>query len=188
VRQSVHTSDAACRLWRCLLVLCALSAVMAPSTLRAGEAYAEDEVKAAFIFRFVGYVRWPEDAVPARFTIAVLGADDVAANLQALLGGRPLLNRPVLVRRVDSLREATDAQVLFIGHGDRREQRRLAAQPPRRGTLVITESANGMPAGSMINLLVVDQRVRFQISQVAAQAAALKISSDLLALALRGDP
>jgi hypothetical protein len=188
VGESAHTEGRAGWLRRQILVLCALCCGLVPSSLHARDSYAEEEVKAAFIFRFVGYVRWPEDALPARFTIAVLGADDVAENLQSLLAGRQLLNRPVQVRRIDNLHDAADAQVLFVGGAERREQRRLAALAPVRGTLVITESAQGMPAGSMINLLVVDQRVRFQISQDTAQAAALKISSDLLALAVRGDP
>jgi hypothetical protein len=188
VGSTADTAGRAAWRWRHILLLCALCSGLAPASLHARDSYAEEEVKAAFIFRFVGYVRWPEDSLPARFTIAVLGADEVAENLQALLAGRQLLNRPVQVRRIENLHDAADAQVLFVGGAERREQRRLAALAPGRGTLVITESAHGMPAGSMINLLVVDQRVRFQISQDAAQAAALKISSDLLALAVRGDP
>lgn len=186
MQRLAHTAERAW-LWRHLLLLCALCSGLAPASLTAQESYAEAAVKAAFVFRFVGYVRWPEEALPARFTIAVLGADDVAANLQSLLAGRPLLNRPVQVRRIASLREAADAQVLFVGAGDRRQQRRLADMPAGRGTLVVTESEQGMQAGSMINLLVVEHRVRFQISQEAAQAAGLRISSDLLALAVRVD-
>lgn len=187
MQQPAHSTGSTFWLWRSILVLCALCSGLAPARLHAQESYSEDAVKAAFIFRFVGYVRWPEDALPARFTVAVLGADEVAASLQLLVASRPLLNRQVVVRRIASLREATDAQVLFIGEGGRREKHRLPVQRPARGMLVITESARGMPPASMINLLVVDHRVRFQISQEAAQSAGLKISSDLLALALRVD-
>lgn len=169
-----------------LLLLCALSG---PVVARAGEPaqpLSADSVKAAFVVRFAGYVTWPQESLPPdRFVIAVLGAPEVAQNLQSLLAGRTLLKRPVQVREAGSLRAAADAQILYVGSGHRGNRRTLLAPLQGRSTLVITEELAGLAAGSAINLLVVDQRVRFEISLEAARRAGLSISSDLLALALR---
>jgi hypothetical protein len=52
-----------------------------------------------------------------------------------------------------------------------------------RAVLVVTESERGLPPGSVINFRLADERIRFDISLVAAERAGLKISSQLLALA-----
>lgn len=169
-----------------LLLLWAMADPVAAFAGEPSEALSADSVKAAFVFRFAGYVTWPERSLPPdRFVIAVLGAPEVAQNLQALLDRRPLLKRPVQVRRVASARAAADAQILYVGSAHRGDRRTLLAPLEGRNTLVITEEEAGLAAGSAINLLVVDRRVRFEISMRAARRAGLGISSDLLALAVR---
>jgi hypothetical protein len=48
---------------------------------------------------------------------------------------------------------------------------------------VITESDDGLDQGSVINLVVVDGRVRFEVALDAAERAGLKLSSRMLAVA-----
>ena len=168
-----------------LLVLGALSGSLASAPTRARDVYSAESVKAAFIIRFAGYVTWPEEFLPiVKFTVAVLGAQDLASNLQNLLAGRALLNRPVQVRQVASVREAADAQILVVGADHRGDLRTLLAPLAGHGVLIVTDEDGGLAAGSTINLLVAEQRVRFEISLEAARRDHLKISSDLLALAV----
>jgi hypothetical protein len=169
-----------------LIVLGALCGLMTGAAATPLQVQSAESVKAAFVLRFAGYVTWPEDSLPpGKFTIAVLGGRDLAPNLQALLGGRALLNRPVQVRKVASVREAADAQILYVGADHRGELRALLAPLAGRSVLVISDEDGGLASGAAINLLIADQRVRFEISVEAARRARLKISSDLLALAVR---
>jgi hypothetical protein len=167
-------------------VLGALCAFMASFTAHPVEIYSAESVKAAFVLRFAGYVRWPDEAVPAeKFTIAVLDANEVAQHLQSLLGRRLLLDRPVQVRRITEIRDARDAQILYVGRRHAGDLRPLLAPLGRRSVLVITDEEDALAATSTINLLVADQRVRFEISLANARRVGLDISSDLLALAVR---
>jgi hypothetical protein len=169
-----------------LLLLCALAAPAAAVAAQIGQAFSGEAVKAAFVLRFAGYITWPDQSLPSdRFVIAILGAHEVEQNLRALLVGRSLLKRPVQVRRVTSIRDAAGAQILYVGRDYRGDRRTLLAPLAEHGTLVITEEDAGLAAGSAINLLIADQRVRFEISTQAARRAGLDISSDLLALAVR---
>jgi hypothetical protein len=43
----------------------------------------------------------------------------------------------------------------------------------------------GLDEGGVINFLIVDRRVRFEVSMNAAQRAGLRISSQLLSVAVR---
>ena len=58
----------------------------------------------------------------------------------------------------------------------------LAIGGERRGRILNLEGA--LDDGSAINLLVIDQRVRFEVSLDATERAGLKVSSRMLAVAL----
>lgn len=167
-----------------LAVLCTLGTP--GSHAAAAASYSEDAVKAAFLYRFTGYVDWPAQALPdPQFTIAILDADGVAAELQRMLQYRPAQSRPVQVRSIRNIRELDDAQMLYIGAAHRDELRHVIAAVAARPVLIVTNEQGGLDAGSTVNFLLVDQRVRFEISLDAAQNSGLKVASELLAVAIR---
>lgn len=167
-------------------MLCALLFGVPASPTGAVEIYSENAVKAAFVSRFAGYVEWPEESVPAdRFTIAVLGDSDLALRLQALMADRKVMRRPVQVRRIASLRDAREAQIVYVGSDRRGDLRMLLSGLADRCVLTISAEDDALAAGSMINLLVAEQRMRFEVSMESARRAQLKISAELLQLAVR---
>jgi hypothetical protein len=173
---------------RMALMLLAAVWAMSPAARVAGaaESYSEDAVKAAFLYRFTGYVDWPaQAAADPQFTIAVLDADGVAAELGRLLQNRQIQNRPAQVRSIRNLRELDGAQMLYIGGSHRDDLRRLIARVAGRPVLVVTSADGGLDAGSSVNFLLIDQRVRFEISLDAAQGSGLRVASELLAVAIR---
>ena len=54
-----------------------------------------------------------------------------------------------------------------------------------RPVLIVTEADGGIPRGSMINFLIVDRHVRFEIALPSVEKAGLRMSSRLLAVAQR---
>jgi uncharacterized protein DUF4154 len=164
--------------------LCTLSAAAAPS-LAAG-VYSEDAVKAAFLYRFAGYVEWPSTAASSEpFTIAVLRADAVAEELQRFLPGRLVGGRAVRVRVIKSIQELDDAQMLYIGPALQDSLHSLLARLGKRAVLVVTDDEHGLARGGMINFISVDRRIRFEVSLLASDRAGLKISAELLSVAAR---
>jgi hypothetical protein len=131
-------------------------------------------------------VEWPAAAlVEPQFTIAVLDADGVAGELGRLLQNRRLQDRAAQVRSIKSIRELNNAQMLYVGASHRGDLRRLIAGLGGRPVLIVSNEDDGLDAGSTVNFLLIDQRVRFEISVDAAQSAGLKVASELLAVALR---
>ncbi len=167
-----------------LAAICAMSLAVRPSG--AAESYSEDAVKAAFLYRFTGYVDWPpQAAADPQFTIAVLDAEGVATELGRLLQNRQIQNRPAQVKSIKNLRELDGAQMLYIGGSHRDDLRRLISSVTGRPVLVVTNQDGGLDAGSSVNFLLIDQRVRFEISLDAAQGSGLRVASELLAVAIR---
>ncbi|HET6629326.1 MAG TPA: YfiR family protein [Woeseiaceae bacterium] len=149
------------------------------------QVYSAERVKAAFLYHFATYINWPESVdADDTFSIAVLGADKVATELERFLPGHTIQGRPMQVHRLRSLDDLAADEVLYIGadeNGDLRDHLdEIAAKP----LLVVTDTPDGLREGAMINFRIVDQRVRFEISQRAAQEAGLEMSSRLLSAAM----
>jgi hypothetical protein len=165
-----------------IVLLCALQA----GVCFGDSPYSEDAVKAAFLFRFTGYVEWPPQSLSGdRFTIAVLDDDQVAANLMTLVEGKQIHKLPVHIAVVHGLHDLGNAQMLFVGAGDTLLHRRVVAAAAGRPILVVTDDAQGIEEGSTVNFMMLDRRVRFEISLGAAERSGLTISSELLSVAAR---
>jgi hypothetical protein len=169
------------------LVLGALCAsLLACGPPFAADLHDEDEVEAAFLYRFAGYVEWPAEALSGQdFTIAVLGSDSIAQELERILPHHALKNRPAQVRRIRSLKELRDAQILFVGPEFNDELKSIIARVANHPVLVVSASEHGLDDGSCVNFLFVDRRVRFEVSLTAADHVGLRVSSELLSVAVR---
>ena len=167
-----------------LIGLLAVSALVAPAN--AAESYSEDAVKAAYLYRFVGYVDWPErGSVNAPFVIDVMGSPGVARELRRLLPGHLIHNRIAEVREIASIRDRGDANMLYIGAGHGDLLRTLSPAEGVPAMLLITDEEGGLSHGGAINFLMIDHNVRFEVSVTAAERWGLKISSELLGVAVR---
>lgn len=143
----------------------------------------EPAVKAAFLYKFAGYVEWPVPPQPdAPFVIATLAGEDVAAELARILPGRAIAGRPAVVRTVREGEPLAGVQMLFVGRRvpDPRAAIRAAQQ---QGVLTVTETS--LDSGAAINFLVAESRVSFEVSLEAAERSGHRISSRMLAVARR---
>jgi hypothetical protein len=167
------------------LLLGAWALCLSPSLRGAPETYSADAVKAAFIYRFAGFVEWPDGALSAEhFTIAVLDDDELATQLEQLSRKGSIKKRPIQIHRLKSIRDLDDAQVLYLGPAHRGPLGALVANAAKRAVLIVTSEQSALDAGSMVNFMVVDQRVRFEISVDAAERSGLNVGSELLSVAI----
>ena len=173
----------------CSAALCAVVAVVPPAHAQgAGSASPlERRVKAAFLYKFLGYAEFPPGAFmdgASPVTIGVVGADDLAAELARVVAGRTINNRPVVVRVLRDTDVQVPTHLLFIGGLDVVRVGRTVRQASS-AMLVVTECEDGLRQGSVINFRVIDERVRFDVSLDAAERNGIKLSSRLLTVANR---
>ena len=171
---------------RLVTLIVALAAMEGAS---AQQAATESAVKAAFLYKFAGYVEWPSTAFPAPDTplvIAVANADEVAGELERLVPGRNVNGHPVFVKRVrdENLR---GVHVLFVGRGAAAAQAMVRAGQ-QQGALVVTETDKGLELGSAINFVPVEDRIGFDVSLDSAEKAGLRISARMLPVARKVVP
>lgn len=169
-----------------------LSALSVPAAGDTSVSTVEAQVKAAYIYRFAEHIDWPPDAfasATAPLTIAVVEADQVAAELNQLRQTRQIKGRAVSVRSLRAGDAVSGAQVLYIGALDGGRLKRTLEAVPGAGVLSITDGAGTLAAGSAISFVQIDNRIRFDVSVAHAERNGLKISARLLAVAhkIEGD-
>jgi hypothetical protein len=143
----------------------------------------ERSVKAAYLYKFLGYVEFGAPGEPGSpLVVGVLGADDVAAELTRITAGKTVNGRPVSVRALREGDALAGMQMVFVGADSAVSPKvlRLAAQ---NGVLGVSEDENGLQQGAVINFRIVEDRVRFEVSLPAAERSNLKLSSRLLSVA-----
>jgi hypothetical protein len=144
----------------------------------------ENDVKAAFLLNFVSFVEWPPGVGgPSRgpFSICVLGDDPFRGSLDALVVGDSFRDRPIQVRHIRRWQEPCN--VLFVSRTFQGPLPILRRVDP--GVLTVGEDPDFLRAGGMINFVVDDRRVRFDVNLKAAEEGSVKISSRLLSVARR---
>lgn len=164
------------------------TAAVAPARVGAAQAaeVSQQQVEAAYLYKFGGYVTWPDSAFAkpdSPIVIGVAGADPLADDLTAMVAGHTIGNRAVEVRRIRDGGPLAGVHILFIGDGKSDEASSLFEASRGRPILVVTEGAEGLDEGSAVSFVVVDDRVRFDVSLDAVQQNGLKLSSLLLSVA-----
>ena len=144
----------------------------------------ESELKAAYLFNFAKYTRWPEEGslgVSANIRFCIFQNPEVAAKLKAV-EGRKIGEHIVSVAAIDEIQSIEKCEVVLIG-ADADVKSTTAPPFDRPGLLVVTEN---QPDG-MISFIKTDSRLQFSVNLLRASQAKLKLSSDLLKLAISVD-
>ena len=150
------------------------------------QAVQEFEVKAAYLYRFLSFVEWPREALGEReapIVIGVEGSDETAAALTGMVEGRRAQGRPIEVRRVRAGEPTAGLDVLFLGRGSSAALREVLRAAPAQPLLIVCEWEGALDQGAVVNFVLREGRVRFEVALDAAEARRLRISSRMLAVA-----
>lgn len=151
---------------------------------------AEYEIKAALLYKLVGYTEWPATAAPApdaRFRIGLLGRDSSEKALkiiQAVLSDKVAKGRKISVRQLASASEYAQCQLVFVSASEKERVPEILQAIKNSPVLVVGEVPGFAEEGGHINLLASGNTVGLEINNSAATQAGLTISSQLLKLRL----
>lgn len=162
------------------------SLVSTPAAAQASTLSLERKVKAAFLYKFLGYTEFPAAALGEAgmpFVIGVVDADDLAAELARIVNGRTVMARPITVKVLRDQDAPGAVHMLFVGGSDAARVRHVLRSAQPAPMLLVSEAEGGLRQGSVINFRIVDERVRFDVSLEAADKHSVKLSSRLLTVA-----
>ncbi len=151
-------------------------------------ALVERQVKAAYLFKFASFVEWPEGSFAqpgALLTIGVTGNDALAEQLDYVVAGRSINGHAVAVRRVRRGDKLTGVHILFVGGGDRAASTEMLEAARSGSVLTVSDTAETFALGSMVNFVINDEKVRFEVALRSVNAGHLRISARMLSVATR---
>ena len=143
----------------------------------------EHDVKAAFVLKLLNFVQWPSEAGGHDLIIGFIGADATSDSLQRQVAGQSVNGRRVVVRRLGLDGDLKACQVVFVGASEGKNTQSVLERVRGTSVLTVGESAGFGQHGGIVNLLLNEGRIRFEVNPHAAEQAHLQISSRLLSLA-----
>jgi hypothetical protein len=174
--QATHTAGP----FATLLLL--VTMCLASSPLSAGDSRTNEyRIKAAFLYNFSRFVIWPQPPGNT-FRLCIIG-DSPFGDLLDSLTGKPVHESILVVEEHKRLETAHECQIAYISKSYKHRLSQVLAALHGRPVLTVSDIESFMARGGMIQLRLVDNRVRFDINTMAADDAGLSISSKLLSLA-----
>jgi hypothetical protein len=176
--------DHCCWLGRILLCGAAI-ALYSPSGVHAQEP-TEYQVKATYLYNFSQFVQWPPHSTPASnsFDICVLGQDPFGSALNTVLANETIAGKRAAVKRIPTPQDAVNCRVLFISSSESGRVKEILTTLGSASILTVSDLPQFVERGGMLQFLLMDDRVRFEVNLVAAERAGLSLSSELLKVAI----
>jgi len=146
----------------------------------------EYQVKAAFLFNFAKFVEWPprsfsDTSAPLR--ICVLGRDPFGDELRNITKEKIVNGRKLEVTQVFDLQVARTCHILFIASSETSRLKQIFESLRGSDALTVGDTKGFVEQGGMINFVLENSRVQFEVNRKAAEQGGLKISSKLLSVA-----
>ena len=146
----------------------------------------ESQVKAAYLFNFGKFVRWPVLAAGVdSLKICVLGSNSFGTVLDATVKGETISGKRVTTRNIPSIHEADGCHILFVSMSEETRLSTILASAKRLPALTVSDIPRFAERGGMIGLVNQEDRIRFEVNMAPIEDARLTVSSELLKVALR---
>ncbi len=143
----------------------------------------EYAIKAAFLFKFGAFVEWPPivfESASAPLVIGIVGEDPFGAELDNIVKGRTINNRPIRIIRARKIDQLSDEHILFISRSEMQHMDPIVEKLSGKNVLTVAEFEN---PNIIIRFIVERDKVRFDVNLDQAHRAGLKPSSKLLSVA-----
>jgi hypothetical protein len=160
--------------------------LLAVSTALGQQKPNEYQVKAAYLYNFGRFVEWPAKVTTARtgsFDICVLGEDPFGPALDATLAGEMMGNQKVAARRISNPHDSVDCQILFISSSEANRLNKIIDLLDKSSVLTVSDLPQFLQRRGMIQFVVEENRIRFEVNLTATERAGLTLSSELLKVA-----
>lgn len=149
----------------------------------------EYQVKAAMLANFALFVEWPPMAfatADSPFVACVLGDDPFGPWLKHELGEK-VETHPVVVRNLEDAEQARECHLVFISRSEESRLEQVLAQLRTASVLIVSDISDVSSfcrQGGMVDFVMEDNKVRFDLNAGAAEQSGLKINSKLKRVAL----
>jgi len=191
-----------------ILILSALALFVMPIAAQGGVNSAQSreyQIKAAFLYNFIKFVDWPKEKMPDNddpIIIGIIGKSPFGKAFEPLkakkIKGRSVVvkrfkgfeelkkssekDKTELGRKIEALRKC---HLLFICSSEKKNLSEIINSVKNHSVLTVGDTKGFLESGGVVNFIMEEKKIRFEINLTAARQAKLKIRSRLLRLAKR---
>jgi len=148
--------------------------------------FTEYEVKAAYIFNFSKFIKWPSasfDNQASPYVLGIYGNDPFGSIIKKIIGNRKSNGRNWVVKYYSRPDQIKQCHILFISDIKPSELRKVLDHTSKLPILTVGDEINKFcQQGGEINFTPKNSGKRFEINNKEANRAGLSISSKLLML------
>jgi hypothetical protein len=142
-------------------------------------------IKAAILYNFAKFTRWPAgsfESADAPLQLCVVGIDPFRDAL-ATIDGKRVGSRNLRTRLITDTTMVDGCHLLFVSASENERLADILAATHGAAVLTVADIPDFSRAGGIITLNIVEDRTRFNVNRLAADQAGLKLSAKLLRLA-----
>ncbi len=143
-----------------------------------------DRLKAAFLYNFVKFTDWPDEAFANSDTplkLCTFGAEGLHSALHRVQG-KKVKSRILTTQHPASAGELDECHLIFFGATEWPELEKMIKHMNHRPVLTVSEVPGFTRLGGIINLKTVSGKLQIEINVTGAEQAGLRFSSKLLRL------
>jgi hypothetical protein len=144
----------------------------------------EYQLKAVLLYNLTQFVEWPPtafDSPESPFVVCVLGPDPFGGVLDEAVRGERSNHRPIVIRRINRIEEASDAQVVFFSPARRREAADSLQRVRGRPLLSVGDFDGFLRVGGTVRMASTpDRKIKLRVNLENAKAIGLTMSAKLL--------
>jgi len=135
-------------------------------------------IKAAFVYDMLKATQWPK-ARSGRVVLCVFGRDPFGTAWRSI-EGRPIGKSRLDVAPVQAGSDFAGCDALLLSTSERASWPQIRAALGTRPILTMSEMTGFAADGGMVELMAVDNRLRFDVNLKAVRKAGLSINTDAL--------
>ncbi|MBV8777045.1 MAG: YfiR family protein [Alphaproteobacteria bacterium] len=167
-------------------VLAALWLGLAAAPAPAQDNSLELAVKATYLVRFAAFVEWPQAAFesPTSPLNLCIAGGALGPVVEQAASGQAVGQHPIAVRLIAAAAHGAGCHILFAGGTSQQSVDTALIAVRREPVLTVTDLPAAAALKGVINFVMQAGHVRFEIDEREAAAGGLRISSQLLALAV----
>ncbi|MBN2588401.1 MAG: YfiR family protein [Sedimentisphaerales bacterium] len=154
----------------------------------------EYKVKAAFIYNFIKFIEWPPTKLTDEKTISVgiIGSNSFGKSFEPI-ENKKIGEKTIAIemfnsidqfkltgKQIDNIRKC---HVLFICGSEKKQFKEIINIIKDHNVLTVGDTKGFLESGGIINFLIEDQKVSFEINNYIAKQSKLNVRSQLLRLA-----
>lgn len=141
------------------------------------------KVKGMFVYNFIKNIEWPSAQKTGDFKVTVLGDKDLYQMMNSNYAGKEINGQKLVFNYTDSFSEIGTAHVLYVAPEYSSDLAKNSSKLRKNKTLVVSDKGGLLYDGSVINFVVNNNKLAFEISKSNAELVPLTIGPALLKMA-----